>query len=224
MADNNVLPLISLVLRVGSTGPSVARVQALLKDKGYKIEEDLGYFGYATDDAVRSFQEKSGLKADGIVTPDVWRALESKPEVEAAAAQAMAVAHAASQVQVQDAPVQETSGALSTSVQPEGLGQAQPSGFGKLLVYGGLALLGIAAIRSWMGGPPPLDFDLYEDDYGLPPESPESEDSGEGGGPSGTSSPLQETDIVPFGGGPALTRGPGGKFLPRGGKRILVED
>ena len=218
MADSNVNPIISLVLRVGATGPSVARVQRLLKDKGYKIEEDLGYFGYATDDAVRSFQEKAGLRADGIVTPDVWRALESKPEVEAAAAQAMAAARASvtppAPVQEAPAPTQETSGALSTSVQPEGLGQAQPSGWGKVLVYGGLALLGIAAVRSWMGGPPPLDFDLYEDDYGLPPESDSVGDD------DGDSSP---TGVVPFGGGPALQRGPGGKFLPRGGKRILVE-
>ena len=222
MADNNSQPqaVISLVLRVGSTGPSVARVQALLKDKGYKIEEDLGYFGYATDDAVRSFQEKSGLRADGVVTPDVWRALESKPEVEAAAAQAMAAARASvtppAPVQEAPAPTQETSGALSTSVQPEGLGQAQPSGWGKVLVYGGLALLGIAVVRSWMGGPPPLDFDLYEDDYGLPPEVADADDDSDSSDDS--------TGIVPFGGGPALKRGAGGKFLPRGGKRILVED
>src|SRR3954468_17512076 len=55
------------MLKMGSTGPEVARVQSALA-----ITPD-GIFGPQTDAAVRSFQGRSGLKADGIVGPSTGR-------------------------------------------------------------------------------------------------------------------------------------------------------
>src|SRR3954468_17747264 len=59
------------LLKMGSTGPEVARVQTALA-----ITPD-GIFGPQTDAAVRAFQGRSGLKADGVVGPSTWRAVFS---------------------------------------------------------------------------------------------------------------------------------------------------
>ena len=62
-------------LRRGSQGDEVAELQALLNAKqGYDLEID-GNFGKATEAAVRDFQAKHGLTADGIVGPKTWAAL-----------------------------------------------------------------------------------------------------------------------------------------------------
>src|SRR3954470_13112515 len=58
-----------VMLRFGSTGPDVARVQSTLG-----IATD-GIFGPQTDAAVRAFQQKAGLSPDGIVGAATWRAL-----------------------------------------------------------------------------------------------------------------------------------------------------
>src|SRR3954469_19284007 len=59
------------LLKMGSTGPEVARVQTALA-----ITPD-GIFGPQTDAAVRAFQSRSGLKADGVVGPSTWHAVFS---------------------------------------------------------------------------------------------------------------------------------------------------
>lgn len=62
-------------LRRSSQGDEVAELQALLNAKqGYDLEVD-GNFGKATEAAVRDFQAKHGLTADGIVGPKTWKAL-----------------------------------------------------------------------------------------------------------------------------------------------------
>ncbi len=55
-------------------GPAVSYIQFELSDRGYPVIED-GFFGQATDAAVRSFQAESGLAVDGIVGDATWRAL-----------------------------------------------------------------------------------------------------------------------------------------------------
>jgi hypothetical protein len=55
------------VLRVGSSGPEVAQVQTWLFADGL--------FGVGTFDAVRAFQKKHGLSADGVVGPRTWAKL-----------------------------------------------------------------------------------------------------------------------------------------------------
>jgi peptidoglycan hydrolase-like protein with peptidoglycan-binding domain len=55
------------VLRVGSSGPEVAQVQTWLFADGL--------FGVGTFDAVRAFQKKHGLSADGVIGPRTWAKL-----------------------------------------------------------------------------------------------------------------------------------------------------
>src|SRR3954453_12232939 len=61
----------SELLKMGTTGPEVARLQTALA-----ITPD-GIFGPETDAAVRAFQGRSGLKADGIVGASTWRGVFS---------------------------------------------------------------------------------------------------------------------------------------------------
>lgn len=61
------------VLRKGTDGEFVVKLQELLG-----IEAD-GDFGPKTEKAVRAFQKKHKLTADGIVGPYTWELLEKKP-------------------------------------------------------------------------------------------------------------------------------------------------
>ena len=54
-------------LRRGSRGDDVSAVQKRLKQWGYYSGAVDGIFGYATERAVKWFQEKNGLVADGVV-------------------------------------------------------------------------------------------------------------------------------------------------------------
>ena len=54
-------------LKRGSTGDDVIAVQKRLKQWGYYSGAVDGIFGYATERAVRWFQEKNGLSVDGVV-------------------------------------------------------------------------------------------------------------------------------------------------------------
>ncbi len=63
------------VLSTGHSGPEVQLLQKALRRSGdYKGELD-GQFGPATAAAVRGFQKRGGLKADGIAGAATWRAL-----------------------------------------------------------------------------------------------------------------------------------------------------
>ena len=62
-------------LRRGSEGEAVAELQALLNAKyGFSLKID-GKFGKATEAAVKEFQQKNGLTADGVVGAKTWKAL-----------------------------------------------------------------------------------------------------------------------------------------------------
>jgi hypothetical protein len=63
------------VLKNGSSGEDVKELQSKLKQKGYFTEEVTGYFGSKTEDAVKRFQAKNKLAADGIVGDGTWKAL-----------------------------------------------------------------------------------------------------------------------------------------------------
>ncbi len=69
----------SSVLRIGSKGPEVARLQRLLNQKVQPSPNLVvdGDFGNRTDAAVRAFQRSRGLTVDGVVGPRTWAALEA---------------------------------------------------------------------------------------------------------------------------------------------------
>ena len=55
-------------LMIGEQGDSVTRVQQLLSKYGYLPSSNVtGYYGEATEDAVKNFQSRNGLSADGKV-------------------------------------------------------------------------------------------------------------------------------------------------------------
>jgi putative chitinase len=66
------------VLRQGDKGASVASLQFRLHGKGLLPETSPidGDFGPATAGAVRALQGKTGVDADGIVKPALWKALD----------------------------------------------------------------------------------------------------------------------------------------------------
>ncbi len=70
----------------GSRGSGVAQVQDLLDSIGIKLPRSVsrkgpdGVFGAETDKAVRQFQQRKGLKVDGIVGPKTIEALEQTIE------------------------------------------------------------------------------------------------------------------------------------------------
>jgi peptidoglycan hydrolase-like protein with peptidoglycan-binding domain len=57
----------SSILKLGSTGPEVKRVQQRLKDLTYNVGSADGDFGKQTEDAVKAFQIRNNLQADGQV-------------------------------------------------------------------------------------------------------------------------------------------------------------
>jgi peptidoglycan hydrolase-like protein with peptidoglycan-binding domain len=62
----------------GASGPAVTALQHQLRFQyGYRAVTVDGKFGAATQTAVKSFQTKKGLRADGIVGSATWQALES---------------------------------------------------------------------------------------------------------------------------------------------------
>lgn len=62
------------VLNRGTRGADVVTLQHLLINKGYAMTAD-GIFGSGTETAVKDFQAKNGLTADGIVGANTWSKL-----------------------------------------------------------------------------------------------------------------------------------------------------
>ncbi len=65
------------ILRRGSDSDAVGELQELLRAKGFTLTID-NDFGAATEMAVKQFQAKAKLEADGIVGADTWAALRKK--------------------------------------------------------------------------------------------------------------------------------------------------
>jgi peptidoglycan hydrolase-like protein with peptidoglycan-binding domain len=71
------------ILEKGDAGSAVSALQKLLTDLKFNITVD-GIFGKQTEDAIRQFQKKHVLDVTGIVTPQVYGAIEeeaSSPKV-----------------------------------------------------------------------------------------------------------------------------------------------
>ena len=71
------------VLRQGSKGGEVKEVQRRLKNWGYYKGAVDGIYGPATVEAVKAFQRKNGLTADGIVGKSTYAALGMNESVKA---------------------------------------------------------------------------------------------------------------------------------------------
>jgi putative chitinase len=67
-------PLAPPVLRRGSEGPDVTKLQRLLRDLNFPVAVD-GEFGPGTEVAVMTFQTGQGLEADGVVAMQTWNAI-----------------------------------------------------------------------------------------------------------------------------------------------------
>lgn len=71
------VPAPTATLKPGDTGSQVEVLQRALKALGYSIGKVDGSYGPTTETAVKSFQQKAGLKADGIVGPASLKALKN---------------------------------------------------------------------------------------------------------------------------------------------------
>jgi N-acetylmuramoyl-L-alanine amidase len=66
---------IAAMSKYGSSGAEVTKIQTKLSDWGYYTGNIDGLYGYMTYSAVKSFQSKNGLDADGIAGPQTLTAL-----------------------------------------------------------------------------------------------------------------------------------------------------
>ena len=66
-------------LKKGSRGAAVKKLQTALKEQGYYTGKIDGIFGSSTQKAVKAFQKRKGLKADGIAGPQTQEKLYAKP-------------------------------------------------------------------------------------------------------------------------------------------------
>ncbi|WP_409290667.1 L,D-transpeptidase family protein [Peribacillus sp. SCS-37] len=73
--DTAPAPQPAKVLKKGSRGPEVFELQKKLTSLGYSTKGIDGIFGSNTEKAVKTFQMKKGLKADGIVGSATKKAL-----------------------------------------------------------------------------------------------------------------------------------------------------
>ena len=71
------VPAPTAPLKPGDTGAQVKVLQRALKALGYSTGKVDGDYGAATQAAVKSFQAKAGLKADGIAGPATLKALKN---------------------------------------------------------------------------------------------------------------------------------------------------
>lgn len=60
------------LLKKGSTGEFVEKIQERLLWSGFFQSEITGYFGIITEEAIKDLQERTGLLADGIVGIRTW--------------------------------------------------------------------------------------------------------------------------------------------------------
>ncbi|MFJ6741295.1 peptidoglycan-binding protein [Streptomyces sp. NPDC091279] len=63
------------ILGYGSSGPSIAEAQCLLRRAGISPGGIDGIFGPLTLRAVKALQRRAGLPADGVIGPRTWQAL-----------------------------------------------------------------------------------------------------------------------------------------------------
>lgn len=71
LSHGTAVPYPGIALRSGDAGATVRYVQQELDRLGFRVSAD-GRYGAKTADAVRDWQKKNGLTADGIFGKDSW--------------------------------------------------------------------------------------------------------------------------------------------------------
>jgi len=71
----------SMLLKPGMSGAQVRNIQQKLRERGFLLATATGFFGDATEGAVKAFQKKAGLKADGVVGQKTYEILFSDKEI-----------------------------------------------------------------------------------------------------------------------------------------------
>jgi peptidoglycan hydrolase-like protein with peptidoglycan-binding domain len=69
------------LLRRGSRGELVRRVQQVLKDSNFYKGVVDGDFGSRTEDAVKALQKDGSLVVDGVITNETWKALVEQARI-----------------------------------------------------------------------------------------------------------------------------------------------
>jgi N-acetylmuramoyl-L-alanine amidase len=64
-----------MILREGDRSMEVVDIQTRLRSLGMHIEDEPGFFGASTKQAIRAFQQRRGVVADGIVGRHTWNEL-----------------------------------------------------------------------------------------------------------------------------------------------------
>lgn len=71
----------SMLLKPGMEGAAVRNVQQKLRERGFMIASATGYYGEITQGAVKAFQRKAGLGADGIVGEKTYEMLFGENDI-----------------------------------------------------------------------------------------------------------------------------------------------
>lgn len=77
----------SMRLKLGMSGAEVRNVQQKLRERGFMLAAATGYFGEITESAVKAFQRKAGLSADGIIGEQTYEMLFSDADINISAAE-----------------------------------------------------------------------------------------------------------------------------------------
>jgi N-acetylmuramoyl-L-alanine amidase len=65
----------TVLIRQGERSGQVGDIQARLRGLGYGVDDEAGFYGEKTTEAVRAFQQVRGIISDGIVGPNTWAEL-----------------------------------------------------------------------------------------------------------------------------------------------------
>ena len=71
----------TMLIKNGMSGAEVRNIQQELRRRNFMIAAATGYYGDITEGAVKAFQQKAGLQADGIVGPETYEMLFSDNDI-----------------------------------------------------------------------------------------------------------------------------------------------
>jgi|AGTN01.1.fsa_nt_gi Putative peptidoglycan-binding domain-containing protein len=81
----------SMLLKPGMSGAEVRNIQQKLRERGFMLAAATGYYGEITQGAVKAFQRKAGISADGIVGEATYEMLFSDNDISITAAELLGI-------------------------------------------------------------------------------------------------------------------------------------